>query len=97
VKAPARPKKIASARPRSRSGKVARTIASAAGNISAAPAPWMTRKVMIHGSAAPVVGVAPQSAEAVAKMRTPITTMRRWPAMSASHPPKAKRAESESR
>ena len=52
---------------------------------------------MIHGSAALPSGVAPQSAEAVAKTMTPIVTMRRWPATSASLPPKAKSAASESR
>ncbi len=41
--------------------------------------------------------MAPQRAEAVAKTTTPITTMRRWPAMSARRPPKANSAESESR
>ena len=90
-------KKIASARPRSRSGKAPRTIARAAGNMSAAPAPWMIRKTIIQGSAREPVGVAPQRAEAVAKTTTPITTMRRWPAMSARRPPKANSAESESR
>jgi hypothetical protein len=63
----------------------------------AAPAPWMTRKTMVHGSAALPVGVAPQSAEAVAKTITPSTTMHRCPAMSARRPPKANSAESESR
>ena len=91
------PKKIARARPRSRSGKAAITIASAAGNMIAAPAPWITRKVIIQASASAPVGVAPQRAEAVAKTTTPIVTMRRWPAMSARRPPKANRAESESR
>jgi hypothetical protein len=48
-------------------------------------------------SAPEPVGVAPQRAEATAKTITPITTMRRWPAMSAKRPPKAKSADSESR
>jgi hypothetical protein len=63
----------------------------------AAPAPWMTRKTINQVSSSEPVGVAPQRPEAVAKMITPRTTMRRWPAMSARRPPKAKRAESESR
>ena len=63
----------------------------------AAPAPWMMRKMISQASAPEPVGVAPQRAEAVAKTITPITTMRRWPAMSARRPPKAKSAESESR
>ena len=55
------------------------------------------RKVISQGSSSEPVGVAPQRAEAVAKMRIPITTIRRWPATSARRPPKAKRAESASR
>ncbi len=90
-------KKIARARPRSCTGKAPRTIASAAGNMIAAPAPWITRKVMIQASSRLPVGVAPQRAEAVAKTITPSTTMLRWPAMSAMRPPKANSAESESR
>ena len=91
------PKKIAIARPRSATGKASRTIASAAGNMIAAPAPWMMRKTISQASAAEPVGVAPQRAEEVAKMIVPRTTMLRWPAMSARRPPKAKSAESESR
>src|ERR1700761_50338 len=91
------PKKIAIARPRSATGKASRTIASAAGNMIAAPAPWRTRKTISQASAPEPVGVAPQRAEQTAKTITPITTMRRWPAMSASRPPKAKSAESASR
>ena len=52
---------------------------------------------MIHASPMAPVGVAPQSAEAPAKMITPITTILRCPAMSARRPPNANRAESESR
>ena len=52
---------------------------------------------MIQASAALPSGVAPHSADAVAKTITPITTIRRWPRMSAIRPPKAKSAESESR
>lgn len=63
----------------------------------AAAAPWTTRNVMIQASAAPPVGVAPHSAEAVAKPTTPITTIRRCPAMSASRPPNANSADSERR
>jgi hypothetical protein len=88
---------MAMARPRSCNGKAAITIASAAGNMSAAPAPWITRNAISHASAPPPVGVAPQSAEAVAKTITPMTTIRRWPAMSATRPPKANSADSASR
>jgi hypothetical protein len=47
------------------------TIASAAGNMIAAPAPWMTRKTIIQASPASPVGVAPQNAEAPANITTP--------------------------
>lgn len=65
--------------------------------MSAANAPCTTRQKMIQGSARSPVGVAPQSAEAVAKPITPMMTMRRCPAMSASRPPKANSADSDSR
>ncbi len=45
------PKKTASARPRSRSSNVCTTIASAAGNMIAPPAPWITLNVTIQASA----------------------------------------------
>ena len=64
VSPPAIPKKSASARPRSCSANVCTTIASAAGNIIAPPAPWTARKVTIHASARPPFGVSPQSADA---------------------------------
>ena len=63
----------------------------------AAPAPWITRKVMIHGSASEPVGVAPQSADAIVNTAMPSRTMFLWPAMSAIRPPKANSADSESR
>ena len=47
VRPPEIPKKIAMALPRSRGGKDATTIPTAAGNISAAKPPWTTRKTMI--------------------------------------------------
>ena len=72
-------------------------MASAAGNISAAKAPWMTRKAISQASAPEPSGVAPQRPEAVAKPTTPTITMRRCPAMSASRPPRANSAERESR
>ena len=89
------PKKAASARPRSRSGNVCTTMASAAGNMSAPPAPWTMRHVTSHGSARLPVGVRPHSSEAVPKTATPSVTMRRCPAMSARRPPNAKSAASE--
>ena len=51
VRPPEMPKKIAIALPRSRSGNEATTMATAAGNSSAAVAPWTTRKKMIQASA----------------------------------------------
>ena len=63
----------------------------------AAPAPWITRKMTIHVSASDPVGVAPQSAEAVVNTPIPTSTMVLWPTMSASRPPSANSAESESR
>src|ERR1700749_2824715 len=73
------PKKIAIARPRSLTGKASRTIASAAGNMIAAPAPWTMRKKISQASAPEPVGVAPQRAEGTAKTITPTITMRRVP------------------
>ncbi len=72
-------------------------IASAAGNMIAAPAPWMTRKVISHASAILPSGVAPHSAEAPANTTIPMRTMRRLPLMSAMRPPNANSAASESR
>ena len=91
------PKNTASALPRSRSGNAATTIASAAGKSRAANAPWTTRKKIIHASPMSPVGVAPHSAEAIAKPTTPIVTIRRCPSTSASLPPSANSAESDSR
>ncbi len=91
------PKKIDIARPRSRSGKDATTIPTAAGKRSAAIAPWITRHATIQASAALPVGVNPHAAEAIAKPHTPITSTVRRPSTSASLPPKANSAESESR
>ena len=65
VSPPEMPKKIAIAFPRSRSGNEATTIATAAGNSSAAVAPWTTRKKMIQVSAIAPFGVRPQAAEAM--------------------------------
>ena len=53
------PKNRASARPRSRSAKVWTTIARAAGNMIAPPAPWMTRKVTSQASARLALGGEP--------------------------------------
>src|ERR1700753_2214405 len=78
------PKKIAIARPRALIGKAWRTIASAAGNMIAAPAPWMTRKTISQASAPEPVGVAPQRAEAVEKQIVGMNTLRRAAAMYAS-------------
>ncbi len=91
------PKKIASARPRSRSANVCTTIASAAGNMIAPPAPWTTRKVTIHASAMLPLGVSPHIAEAAAKTTTPSVTILRCPTVSARRPPNANSAASDSR
>ena len=97
VSPPAMPKNSASARPRERRSKVCTTIAIAAGNMSAPPRPWTARKVISHASAPLPRGVAPHSADAAAKMITPITTIRRCPTMSPSRPPNANSAASVSR
>ena len=83
-------KEDARALPRSRSGKVCTTIATAAGNISAPPAPCTTRKPTIHASATLPLGVSPHMAEAPAKMMTPRVHMRRCPKMSDRRPPSGK-------
>ncbi|HWG14747.1 MAG TPA: hypothetical protein VG268_15870 [Streptosporangiaceae bacterium] len=97
VRPPAMPKNSASALPRSRSGNVCTTMASAAGNMIAPPAPWTTRKATIHASARLPLGVSPHSAGAAAKMITPSVTIFRWPSVSASRPPNANSAASDSR
>ena len=97
VSPPAIPKKRASARPRCWRGKVCTTAAKAAGNMMAPPAPWTARKATIHASATLPVGVSPHAAEDAAKITTPRITIRRCPIVSASRPPKAKRAASDSR
>ncbi len=91
---PLTPKKMASARPRSRSGNADTTTASAAGIINAADSPWMIRKTMIQASANEPFGVKPHSAEAPAKPMMPISTTRLEPRTSASRPPSAKPAAS---
>ncbi len=94
VSPPLTPKKIASARPRSRIGNASTTIASAAGIMIAPDTPCRTRNVMIQVSAAPPFGVAPHSAEEPANPTMPISTMRFAPSTSASRPPSAKVAAS---
>ncbi len=97
VRPPAIPKNMARALPRSRRANVWTTMAREAGNMMAPPAPWTTRKVTIHASAALPLGVRPHMADAPAKTKTPSTTMRRWPRVSASRPPKANSAASDRR
>src|SRR6516162_2154529 len=97
VSAPAMPKNRARARPRERRSKVTTTIAIAAGNMIAPPAPCTARNATSHASAAPPLGVRPHSADAPAKMITPSTAIRRCPAMSARRPPNANSAASVSR
>ena len=72
-------------------------MASAAGNMRAPPAPWMTRNVTIHASATEPVGVRPHMVEAATKTITPITHILVWPKMSDSRPPSANNAASASR
>ena len=91
------PKNAASALPRSRSGKVCTTMARAAGNMIAPPAPWMTRNVTIQASARLPLGVSPHIVEAPAKTITPMVTIFRWPTVSASRPPNANSAARASR
>ena len=91
------PKKIAIALPRSRNGNEATTMATAAGNMTAAAAPWSTRNPMIHVAAMLPLGVKPHAAEATANPITPRTTIRRRPSTSPSLPPKANSADSASR
>ena len=76
---------------------VSTTMASAAGNMMAPPAPCSARNAISHASAADPLGVSPHSADAPAKISTPSTTIRRCPAVSASRPPNAKSAASDSR
>ena len=97
VSAPAMPKNKARARPRECKSNVTTTMAIAAGNMIAPPRPCTARNATSHASAAPPAGVAPHSADAPAKMITPMTTILRCPAMSARRPPKANRAASASR
>ncbi len=91
------PKKSARARPRARRSNVTTTMAIAAGNMIAPPAPCTARNATSHASAAPPRGVSPHRADAPAKMITPSTTILRCPAMSASRPPNANKAASASR
>lgn len=94
VSAPVIEKKIASALPRSLTGKLATTIANAAGNRTAALAPCSTRKAIIQVSPIEPVGVAPHSAEKTAKLTTPIVTIRRGPNTPAILSPSANSADS---
>ena len=94
---PATPKKMAIARPRSRTGNAATTIASAAGYMNAPPTPWMTRHVMIQAAAAPPVGVSPHAIDANVKITMPTMTIFRCPTVSDSRPPNANMAASASR
>jgi hypothetical protein len=77
--------------------KLLTTIASAAGNSTAAAAPCNARKTIIHVSPIEPVGVAPHRAEQTANAITPISTIRRGPNTSATFPPSANKAESASR
>src|SRR6478609_7387642 len=92
VRPPLTPKKMASALPRSPTGKAATTTASAAGIISAADRPWVTRKTIIHVSAKEVAGVAPHRPDETANPTIPTSTTRRDPNTSAIRPPSAKPA-----
>ena len=97
MKTPVRPKNSASALPRFSIGKAEITIASAAGNMIAAPAPWIMRQKMIQASAIEPVGVSPHMVEAPANMRMPVITIFLRPKTSAILPPNAKSAARVSR
>ncbi len=71
VRPPAIPKNSASARPRSRRANVCTTMARAAGNMMAPPAPWRIRKATIQASAKPPFGVRPHRAEAAGEHEDP--------------------------
>lgn len=72
VSAPERPKNRASARPRRSTGKTATTTASAAGNISAAPSPWVALKAISQACASSPVGTQPQSTDETTNRRVPL-------------------------
>ena len=95
VRPPAIPKNNAKALPRSLNSKVCTTIARAAGNMMAPPTPCIALKVTIQASAKLPLGVSPQRVDAPANTITPTTTILRCPNVSASRPPKAKKAASD--
>ena len=98
VSPPAIPKKSASARPRWWRGKVCTTMARAAGNMMAPPSALDDPEGDDPGLGhAPRSGVSPHTAEDPAKTTTPSITILRCPSVSASRPPKAKSAASDSR
>lgn len=65
---------------------------TAAGNISADPAPWTTREEIIHTLAAGPAGVAPHRRLPAANTAIPASMTRRYPQESASFPPRGKTA-----
>jgi hypothetical protein len=69
-----------------------RTSTVVDGISNAPPIPWSTRHTMSHGSATEVSGVSPQTVEAPANSTIPIATIRLWPMMSPSRPPRAMNA-----
>ena len=97
VNPPATPKKMAMARPRSFTGNAPTTIATAAGYMIAPPRPWSTRNDTIQASAPEPAGVRPHIVDAPANTTMPMTTILECPMVSASRPPKAKKAASDSR
>ena len=72
-------------------------MASAAGNRKAAAGALEDAKKMIQAPPIELVGVAPHSALNRANVATPMITMRRWPITSATRPPSANSADSDSR
>lgn len=76
------------ARPRSRSGKTALTMASAVGSMRAAPTPWVARTVMSQGMSC----AAPASAEETMNSAAPARKTRRRPSWSPSRPAKTMKA-----
>ena len=90
-------KKMARPLPRSAGGKASSTSTVAEGISNPAPTPWRTRKVTSQGTAMlPLSGTRPHISEAPANKMTPETTIRLWPRMSPSRPPRATKAAVES-
>jgi hypothetical protein len=82
------PATIPSARPRSRCGKTALTMASVVGNINAAPTPWVARTVISQS----ISCAAPAIAEDPMKSTAPLRKTRLSPSWSPNRPAKTMKA-----